>query len=249
MRGRTLLLALLLALSPALANAGQGVRSALSTLSLVLPEVRWDGVPLHEAVDQLRDISGGNFHVNWKALESVNITRDTPITMRVRSVTVRKTLGLMLSQLTGGDQVSFYNEEGVIEITTKQLADEKLVTRVYNIDDLLIIIPTIQPVTGSSNAGVSGNSSQTSNTSTGRSSGSSYSNTSRNTNNASGSTTGDSAATRQQMTDDLTQLIRDVVKPDLWKENGGPASIRAFRGNLIITAPRSVHELIGGPIE
>jgi hypothetical protein len=35
----------------------------------------------------------------------------------------------------------------------------------------------------------------------------------------------------------------------VWRQNGGPASIRFFNGTLIVTAPRSVHEAIGGPLE
>ncbi len=41
----------------------------------------------------------------------------------------------------------------------------------------------------------------------------------------------------------------DTVEPEVWRENGGTASIRYFRGRLIITAPRSVHEQIGGAID
>jgi coproporphyrinogen III oxidase-like Fe-S oxidoreductase len=47
---------------------------------------------------------------------------------------------------------------------------------------------------------------------------------------------------------DLVTLVREVVRPTIWKENGGMASIRYFSGKLIVTAPVSVHEAIGGPI-
>jgi hypothetical protein len=32
-------------------------------------------------------------------------------------------------------------------------------------------------------------------------------------------------------------------------QNGGKGTIRFFNGNLIVTAPRSVHEAIGGPVD
>ena len=54
------------------------------------------------------------------------------------------------------------------------------------------------------------------------------------------------AKTKDQRAQDLVDLIINPVRPDIWKENGGPASIRYFNGNLIISAPRSVHEAIGG---
>jgi hypothetical protein len=44
-------------------------------------------------------------------------------------------------------------------------------------------------------------------------------------------------------------LIVQTVYPNMWVQNGGKASIRFFNGNLIVTAPRSVHEAIGGPVD
>jgi hypothetical protein len=41
-------------------------------------------------------------------------------------------------------------------------------------------------------------------------------------------------------------MIRETVRPEIWRENGGAASIRFYNGNLIVTAPRSVQEAIGG---
>ena len=38
-----------------------------------------------------------------------------------------------------------------------------------------------------------------------------------------------------------------MVRPTIWKENGGPATMRYFNGKLIVTAPQSVQEMIGGP--
>jgi hypothetical protein len=56
--------------------------------------------------------------------------------------------------------------------------------------------------------------------------------------------TQETAASKAQRADDLVKLIRDTVRPDVWRENGGVASIRYFNGHLIVTAPRSVHEAI-----
>ena len=52
--------------------------------------------------------------------------------------------------------------------------------------------------------------------------------------------------TRAERAEELLTLIRDTIYPDLWRENGGTASIRMFRENLVVTAPRMVHEAIGG---
>jgi hypothetical protein len=52
--------------------------------------------------------------------------------------------------------------------------------------------------------------------------------------------------TRTERADQLVEMIREIIRPEIWKENGGPASIRYFNGQLIVTAPKSIHEAIGG---
>ena len=48
---------------------------------------------------------------------------------------------------------------------------------------------------------------------------------------------------------ELVTLIKEIVQPSVWTDNGGKASIKFFNGCLIVNAPRSVHEEIGGPID
>jgi len=45
--------------------------------------------------------------------------------------------------------------------------------------------------------------------------------------------------------EELATLIREIVEPDQWMENGGQgASIKLFQGSLIITAPDYIHRQI-----
>jgi len=55
--------------------------------------------------------------------------------------------------------------------------------------------------------------------------------------------------TKTERADALVKMIREVIRPEIWRENGGEASIRYYNGNLVVTAPRSVHEALGGPLE
>ncbi len=52
--------------------------------------------------------------------------------------------------------------------------------------------------------------------------------------------------TRAERAEELLSLIRETIYPDVWRDNGGTASIRMWRDNLVVTAPRNVHEAIGG---
>lgn len=212
-----------------------------TALDRVLPEMKFTGVTFGDAIDFVRDVAGVNIHVNWKALEQENVTADTPVNIRLRSVTVRKMMNLLLSEASGGDALTYYVDQGVVEITTRALADKKVYTRVYPVDDLVMDIPefgdapnfNLQSITqqgsqsgggGSSGSGIFGSSGDTS---------------SRDRERA-------TTPTREERGEQLVELIMETVRPEVWAANGGTATIRFFRGNLIVTAPRSVHDAIGG---
>lgn len=253
-------LALLGGLPPAMAAA----RPAPS-LAMGVSEVRFDGTRLRDVIETLREGSGANFNVNWKALASANVDPNTPVTIRARNITLRKALDLVLSNVSGGDALSFYAADGVIEITTRELADKVLVTRVYDITDLLVILPSLDAGSdgfGGTNNGTASSGNASGNNRSGAASGgrsgggsgnannrSSSSSQSRGGGNRSTSTTGNDD-TRQQRGEQLASIITQLIEPEIWKENGGSSSIRYWsNGKLIITAPRRIHERIGGVIE
>ena len=43
--------------------------------------------------------------------------------------------------------------------------------------------------------------------------------------------------TKEERAQELVDLIEAVVSPDVWKEQGGPATIRYYNGMLVVTAP------------
>jgi hypothetical protein len=206
-------------------------------LNRTLPEMKFTGVGLGEAIEFLRDVSGANIHVNWKALEENNVTADTSVNLRLRSVSLRKVLSLLLSEAGGGDALAFYVDDGVIEITTKELADKKVYTRVYPVEDLVMDVPdfagpelSLQSASDQTRQGGGG----------GGSSGGLFGqeNTDRRDE--------DRGMTREERGEQLVEMIKETVRPDVWADNGGTATIRYFRGSLVVTAPRSVHEQLGG---
>ncbi len=115
-----------------------GIRQQLNA---TLPEIPLNGVPFTDAIDFLRDVSGANITVNWKALEEVGINKDVPINVRLRSVSLRKALQLVISEAGGGDKLTYDLDQNVIEVTTRELADARMFTKVYPIQDLIMEIP------------------------------------------------------------------------------------------------------------
>jgi hypothetical protein len=208
-----------------------GDAPASVALSRKLPELRFTQIPLGDAIDQVRESTGANIHVNWRALELLNVTRDMPTSLNLRDVTARRALKALLDETGVGDFLTYYVDEGVIEVTTKEIADNKLLTRVYPVEDLVVEVPNF--------AGPTFNLQQSNTTSGGGGGGGGG---------GSGIFSGDSntapldATSKQQRADSLVKLITETVRPEVWRENGGTASVRYYNGHLIVTAPRSVHE-------
>ncbi len=270
--------------------AASAPRSALAALAIKLPVVKFDGTRMEDAINYLRDISDANFHVDWRAIETLGVSRDTAVTFSARQITLRKALSLILAQTSNPNELSFYNDGGVIEITTKAVADNIVITRLYDVQDLLVPILSLSGNgsggntggysngtgvnSGSSSSGVRGRtggssggsvSSRSGSRLSGEGGGGGYSSGRSVSGSRSGSgggsygsgstygsgNTGGYGGTNDPaaLAADLIDIIINTVEPTVWVDNGGTSSIRFFRGNLIITAPRRIHELIGGPFE
>jgi hypothetical protein len=213
------------------AYAGGSARAALSAR---LPAAKLDNVPLGDAIDFLRDVAGVNITVDWKTLEAANITKETQINLNLHDVSASKVLSLILSQAGPGDLLTYFIDRNVVEITTRLVADQQMITVVYYVQDLLQPNDTFDYKISS----IGGGSAQV----TGGGGGSGSSTLSQGQNNSQGKTADDKA-------DQLIKLIETVVRPEIWRDNGGTASMAYLNGNLIVTAPRSVQEAIGGPVD
>jgi hypothetical protein len=258
-RTRIILAAAMLALplaAPSVAPAGPAAvaKAGRGLLDQRLPEVKFTNVSLKDAIEFIRDVTGANIHVNWRAIETAGVSQDTNVNMHLREVQVRKALNLLLSE-AGTGTLAYYVDQGVIEITTKELADKDMFTRVYPIGDLIVEVPDFNnppdlSLLATSTGGSSG-SGGGSRSGGGGSGG--YGGGGGGGGGGSGGLFGgknnqnaDKTKTRAERTDDLLALIRETVYPDIWRENGGPASIRYYNGSLVVTGPRSVHEALGG---
>ena len=201
--------------------------------------IDYDNNSLSTVIDAFRDMAGANIHVNWKALEAVGIDRNTPVSIHLNNVPLRKVLKTILKDLGPTENlVTYYVDEGVIEVTTREIADQKLITKVYPIGDLLMEVPNFAgPNVQLSSVGQGGGG-----RGGGGGGGSSLFSDSNNTDN----TTNEQPRTRNEAATELVNLIKETVSPDVWRENGGTSSAAFFNGHLVVTAPRSVHEQLGG---
>ena len=207
--------------------------TARQALTHKVPELKLTGLTLSDAIDSLRDITGLNINVHWRALEQYNITRETPVTLRLRNVSAGNVLRALVNEV-GQGQLTYYVEDDMVEITTREIADQEMFTEVYSVEDLVMIVPDF--------VGPTLNLQQSAQVSGGGGGGGGGQSLLSSANQA----TNEQTSTKRDRGEALVKLITDTVKPDIWRENGGVASIRYFNGHLIVTAPRSVHESIGG---
>ena len=214
---------------------------AKSALSKTIPSIKLDSVAFKDAIDFIQDLSTANVHVNWKALETAGVDKTALIDLHLHGVPLYKALDIILSEASGGNSTLTYTiEDNVIEITTREIADHQLVTIIYPVDDLLMDVPDFAGPTFDISQQQSGGSVTPG-------SGGGGSSSSGSGMFGSGGSTSDQDSkpmTRQQRAQELIDLITSIVRPDVWSTNGGPASIRFFNGNLIVTAPRSVQDAL-----
>jgi hypothetical protein len=104
-----------------------------------LPEVRFDAIGMSDVIDFLRDITGANISVNWRALEAAGIDRNTPLTMLLREVTFEQVLNQIVRDVSGGGQakVEFATEGGVVVLSTQEELAQHPQLRSFDVSDLL----------------------------------------------------------------------------------------------------------------
>lgn len=213
-------------------------QAPVTTASAARPVITTSGLHCQEmafskVVDYFRQASGANIVVRWKVLEAAGITRETPISLEVDRISFRKALRLVLDQASPSTVLTWIVADNVLTITTRDDADKEMLTRVYVVSDLVTPPMILPPAPAFSLANSTSN--------TGSGGGSSQSPFGQSTD------TNAQINTPDKMGTDLVEMITSVIRPEIWTKGGGQAAIRYFSGKLIVTAPLSVHEAIGGP--
>ena len=110
-----------------------------------LDAVNFEQVPLAEAIQALREKTGQNIFVNWRALEEAGVKRETPVTARLRDVKLGPALQSILADAGGGHvELGATIDDGVITISTADDLRKNVATRVYDIRDLLVVVPDFE---------------------------------------------------------------------------------------------------------
>lgn len=119
--------------------AGSDESAATALYNRVIPDVSFDGVGLADVISFLREVSGANVFVDWKALDAASIDRNSPVTVAAKNVRFSKALDMVLQSAAGGgkSRLAYFFDRNVLTITTEEEAGRAVVTRVYNVRDII----------------------------------------------------------------------------------------------------------------
>ncbi len=200
--------------------------------------------PLREAFETWSRQAGVPLVIAWPRLEDAGIDPDRPVNITLNRIPAATALRFLMSYaaVDGFTTLVLDVQPGFVELMTREQALRRSVIKVYDIRDLLMEVPMftdaprfdLQSALSNTNSGGGGGGGGSSGSGQGV-----FGNTDQNSQQ-------ERPLSKQQRGEQIAQLIRDTVEPDIWLENGGQyASIRYFNGRLIVKAPQYVHGQIG----
>ena len=121
--------------SVALTVEQEAVAALDARLGHPLPEARFEGVALREAVKLVAELTEADVLFDEQAITEEGLNVDDPVDLSITrtKVSARTVLEFLLEPR----DLAFVNRSGVIFVTTQSIAGERLATRVYNVRDLL----------------------------------------------------------------------------------------------------------------
>lgn len=223
-------------------------------LNLRFPQVSLDAAPFEQVIDWLAEQTGVNILVRWNELEAVGVERDRPISVKARNLRLSQLLWLVMNEAGGHGGTLAYRATGnMIVLSTEEDLNRDMVVKVYDVHDLVHKVPYnanarfvreqtyvaglqprvaqgavgFQPIIGEALSGVE-----------------------MYTNDDDGERfRREREGGPEEAMQELIDAIVASVEPDSWGVNGGPGTIRAFRGYLIVRNTPMVHQQLGGPLD
>jgi general secretion pathway protein D len=104
--------------------------------------LRYEDTPLAEVMEGLSQLTGVNIHLDPRGLTQEGVNTDTPVTINLsKDISLKSALNLILEPL----HLTYVVTDEVLKITSEQLRDGELITKPYNVADLVIPIPNFVP--------------------------------------------------------------------------------------------------------
>lgn len=209
------------------------VNDVLKKMNATIDKVEIKDATTKEAFKWWSDTVGVKLVINWEAMAAEGVSPDANITLDLKDVPAGTVLGLIMQRASQETELIYQVTPWYIQIMTKKQANKFNTIKVYDVGDLvhdasvgpapMMGLQVWSPV---SIPGVSV-----------------YGPTVVGTREYREVWSG--PKTNQQVGEELAEAIRSQVEPSVWKESGGTATIRFFRGTLVVNAPDYVHAQMG----
>lgn len=210
-------------------------RAKAQTLRLMSKPVTLDvqDQPLVDLLDYLVDVTGAELEpVYLDTVTLAGMDPDAPLTLRVTEVPAISVLERILKKAEridgiGEEYTWQFTDIGTIECGPKSALNENQRVELYDIADLLLVIPSFDNApefnVGSGGGGSGGGSP------------------------FSGSSGDVDIPSSAERADAIISLIQTNVEFDQWSSNGGDgASLTVYGTSLVVTAPDYIHRQIAG---
>jgi type II secretory pathway component GspD/PulD (secretin) len=231
--------------------------------------VNFSNNQLDQVINYMKTVTGVDFYPDWKALEGLSIRPEDTISLTLNDVPASIALARILEQLgeDEADRPLYSVEDGVVVVSSDEALRKKKITVVYDIRDLLFDVPmfdnapefnlsqSIQQAGGQGGGGGGaggGGGGFGGGGGGGGFGGGGGGNGGGGGGGGGGNIFGDEGddpdrRDRQEMIDQLVNIIQTQVDSDGWEENGGATgTLQELNGNLIVTnTPRNHMEIEG----
>lgn len=207
-------------------------RAVLTTLQETRMGVDFDDNALEDVLAFISTTSDIDIDTDWESLADIGVDPDSPVTLRLTSVTLETLLDRVLAKASDPAlPASWAVQDGILTIASDEVLRQNTSLEIYDIRDLIVEVPDFDNAPDfnlqsslSSGGGGGGGSSP-----------------------FSGGSQDPELTPRGDRITAITDLIQASVDPDGWADAGGDtSSITELNGNLIITStPRFHREIIG----
>ncbi len=102
-----------------------------------LPKLSFEGAPLGDAIQFLRDAGNLCMQVKWEALREALVDEKTPVNVTLHDVTLGRALRAVLEDVGAVQPLGYIIDEGVLTISTKSDLSRQTVIRTYDVSGLL----------------------------------------------------------------------------------------------------------------
>ena len=239
-------------------------RQAMAAMQKAV-SVNFNNNQLDQVFSYMNQVSGVEFYPDWKALETIGVRPEDPITLTLDNVPAEVALKRVVEQLGDeSDRPDYSVEDGVVVVSSSEQLRKKTITIVYDIRDLLFEVPYFDnaPDFNLSSALSQGGQGQGGGGGTGGGGGGGFGGGGGGgggfggggggSGGGGGGIIGDPGEdperkSREELIEQIQKIITTQVDYDNWEDNGGDTGrIQELNGNLIITNTARNHRDIEG---